>query len=125
LGTGEAGIENDSDEVRLVDGDLDYHQAIPTSRRPKLKAVKLSPAVAEMVANIKDNEKRQVQAVALLQRRKALVARQMTSAAIGTSNHGDSSSLPIRHSNSQPSEEREVQDGRRTSIGDPGMSVLA
>lgn len=135
MGTSEAGIENDSDEVRLADGDLDYHQAIPTSRRPKSKAVKLSPAVAEMVASIpstsvgrastKNKEKRQVQVVALLQRRKALVARQMTSAAIGTSNHGDYSSLPIRHSSSQPSEEREVQDGRRTSIGDPGMSVLA
>lgn len=135
LGTSEAGNENHSDEVRLVDGDFDNHQGKLTSRRPKVKAVKLSAAVAEMVAGIpstivaragtKDKEKREVQAATLLQRRKTLVARKMTSAAVGTSNLGKNSSFPVRHSSSQPSEEREVHDGRRTNVLDQGMSVFA
>lgn len=135
LGRSEAGNENHSDEVRLADGDFDYRQGKSTSRRPKVKAVKLSAAVAEMVAGIpstivaragtKDKEKREVQAAALLQRRKAFVARQMTSAAVGTSNLGENSSLPVRHSSGKPSEEREVHDGGRTNVVDQGMSVLA
>ena len=115
--------------MRLANGDFDYRQGKSTSRRPKVKVVKLSAVVAEMIAGIpsivvaractKDKEKREVQAAALLQRRKPLVARQMTSAAIGTSNLGENSSLPVRHSSGQPSEECKVQDGGRSRYERP------
>ena len=135
LGTSEARNENHSDEVPIADGDLDYLKAKSSRTRPKVKAVKLTAAVADMVADIpstivgrasaKDKKKQEVQAAALLQKRKALVERQMMSAAIGTSNLGENSSLPVRHSSGQPSEEPEVQDGGKTDVVDPGLSELA
>jgi len=124
-------IESQGGELRFANGDVNCSQAKSSRKTPKMKAVKLKPAVADMVAGFsgslarragtKEKERREELAAAVIEKRRALVARQFTSPIIGPSNPGEQTSEAHRQSGGEASQEHHVEDVGKTTLLDPGM----
>lgn len=118
--------------MRLADADLHCSQPKSSRQNPKMKSVKLKPAVAEMVASFlgtpggrartKEKERREELAAAVIEKRRALVARQFTSPNVGAANPAEHSLERVRQSGGEASQERHVQEAGRTSVIDLGIS---
>jgi len=123
--------ESQGEEVRFAEGDVHCSQAKSSPRTPKMKAVKLKPGVADMVAGfsgsvarragMKEKERREELATAVIEKRRALVARQFTSPIIGPSNPGEQTLEAHRQSGGEASQEHHAEDVGRTTRLDPGM----
>lgn len=127
FGTNQPTAENEGEEARQVtDGDLECSQPKSSRRTPKMKAVKLKPAVAELVAGFsrtpsrsagtKEKGKREEMAAIVLEKRRVLVAQQFTVPEIEPSTHGEHT-LDLRcQLVVQALQEREADDSRRNSV---------
>jgi hypothetical protein len=96
LDTSQPTTESQGEEVPSADGDPQCSQAKSSRNPPKMKAVKLNPVVADMVAGFsgspakrsgtKDKERREELAAAVIEKRRALVARLLKREMLGASN---------------------------------------
>lgn len=132
--THQALAETQSEEVGVGGRDSESHQAKLSRMKPKKKAVKLSAAAVDVLAGIpstlggskataRDKQKREVVAVAILEKRKALVASQFTSATLGASNLAETTSQAHRNSSGAPSKDPETQVGGGASGVEPGTKL--
>lgn len=128
LDTSQPRAESQGEEARTGDGDPQCSQAKNARRMPKMKAVKLNPAVADMVAGIsgspakrsftKDKERRTELAAAVIEKRRALVARLLTSEILGASGARERTSKSPSTSGGDSSHERHVN----AAVGTTGVS---
>lgn len=132
LGTGEPTTESEGEEVRLPNADVHCSQGKSSRRKQSKKAMKLKPAVAEIVAGIsgtpsrtprtKDKERREELAAAVIEKRRALVAKQFTSPIIGASNPAEQSAERVNPPGGEASQQRPFEDAGRTNVVDPGIT---
>lgn len=124
--------ESQGEEARLGDGDPECSQAKSSRRMPKMKAVKLTPADADIVvgsskspgkrSGTKDKERREELGAAVIEKRRALVARQMASPNLGVSGPRGRTSEEPSKSGGESAHERHVNAAMgRTGDEDPGM----
>lgn len=124
--------ESQGEEARIPDGDPECSQAKSSRIIPKMKVVKLTPAVADMVGGsskspgkrpgTKEKGKRDELVAAMTEKRKALVARQFASPNLGVSNPGVRTPPEPSKSGGESTHERQVNASMgRTVDEDPGM----
>ena len=124
--------ESQGEEARIADGEPECSQAKASRRMPKMKAAKLTPAVADVIAGsskslgkragTKEKGKREELVAAVTEKRKALVARQFASPNVGVSNPGVRTSPDPLKSGGESTHERQVNASMgRTGDEDPGM----
>jgi hypothetical protein len=124
--------ESPSEEARLADGDPECSQAKLSRRLPKMKAVKLTPAVADMVvgtskspgkrSGTKEKQRRNELVAAVIEKRRALVARQMASTNLGGSGPRVCTSEGPSKSGGESAHERHVNASMEKTLDeDPGM----
>ena len=132
LDTCQPTTDGDGEEARLADGDPECSQGKSSRRMPKMKAVKLTPAAADMVAGsskslgkrsgTKEKERREELVAAVIQKRRALVARQMASPNLGVSApRGRTSEEPSKSGGESAHEHHLSASKGRTCDEDPGM----
>ena len=136
LDTCQPTTESQGDEALFADGDPECSQAKSLRRMPKMKAVKLTPAVAGMVvgslkshgkrSGTKDKERREELVAAVTEKRRALVARlvarEMASPTLGVSGPGGRTSEEPMNSGGESAHERHVNAAMgRTCDEEPGI----
>ena len=132
LDTSQRTMGSQGEEAFFADGDLECSQAKSSRRMPKMKAVMLKPAVADMVAGFsgspakrsgtKEKERREELAAAVIEKRRALVARQYTSPSLGASCPRERTSEEPSISGGDSAHERHVNAAVWTTcIEDPGI----
>lgn len=132
LDTCQPTTESQGEEARIADGDPECSQAKSSRRMPKMKAVKLTPTVVDMVvgslkspgkrSRTKEKERREELVAAVIEKRRALVARRFKSPNLGVSNPRGRTSEEPSKSGRESAHERHVNASMgRTGDEDPGM----